>query len=216
MHRIDCLYFLADGDDTETARIAQQNDFREVDVRLTLDRPIYQEDSPPTPALDSRVRLARESDLAVLRRCARTLHRDSRFYYDEHSIATNVACCMPPGSRTASGSSPNRFRSRSGRPASWLHDVRDARPGNADRTARRRSSTRGRVSGRRWCNNSSRGPRSKDLVAERSLPRNATPPLKVSIDIADFFQHPFSVGITAGLQTNNITTYRRDHRCLQP
>ena len=39
-HRIDCLYFLADSDDAETARIAQQNDFREVDVRLTLDRPI--------------------------------------------------------------------------------------------------------------------------------------------------------------------------------
>jgi ribosomal protein S18 acetylase RimI-like enzyme len=53
-------------------------------VRLTLDRPISQEDRFPAPSPDSRVRLARESDLTVLRQLARTLHRDSRFYYDEH------------------------------------------------------------------------------------------------------------------------------------
>ena len=83
-HRIDCLYFLADRDDAETARIAQQNDFREVDVRLTLGRPINTGVRFSAPAPDSRVRLARESDLAVLRQLARTLHPDSRFYYDEH------------------------------------------------------------------------------------------------------------------------------------
>jgi dTDP-4-amino-4,6-dideoxy-D-galactose acyltransferase len=83
-HRIDCLYFLADTGDAETVRIAQRNDFREVDVRLTLDRPINQQDRFPAPTLDSRVRLARDSDLTVLRQLTRTLHRDSRFYYDEH------------------------------------------------------------------------------------------------------------------------------------
>jgi GNAT superfamily N-acetyltransferase len=83
-HGIDCLYFLADADDAETARMAQQNDFREVDVRLTLERLIAQEDPLSRPAMDSRVRLARESDLTVLRQLARTLHHDSRFYHDEH------------------------------------------------------------------------------------------------------------------------------------
>jgi len=67
-HHIDCLYFLADGDDTETARIAQQNDFREVDVRLTLDRPIHTEVRFPA-APDSRVRLARGAATGRSWRC---------------------------------------------------------------------------------------------------------------------------------------------------
>ncbi len=83
-HRIDCLYFLGDTDDAETACIAQQNDFREVDVRLTLARPTSHEGQLSKTAADSPVRLARESDLAVVCQLARTLHRDSRFYYDEH------------------------------------------------------------------------------------------------------------------------------------
>ena len=80
-HRIDCLYLLADPTDAETARIAAQNNFLEVDVRLTLERPISREN--PLPEADPRVRLARESDLPVLRKLARTLHHGSRFYFDE-------------------------------------------------------------------------------------------------------------------------------------
>ncbi len=82
-HRIDCLYLLADSDDAETARIARQNDFREVDVRLTLECPISH-NGPTRLTQDSRVRLARESDLTVLRQLASHLHRDSRFYFDQH------------------------------------------------------------------------------------------------------------------------------------
>ena len=81
-HRIDCLYFLADADDAETRRLAEQDNFLEVDVRLTLARPITQENLAPELSMDSRVRLARESDLPALRRFARILHRDSRFYFD--------------------------------------------------------------------------------------------------------------------------------------
>lgn len=83
-HQIDCLYLLADAEDIETARIAEQNHFREVDVRLTLERTITQQDQQLTPVQDARVRLAQESDLVILRHLARTLHRDSRFYFDEH------------------------------------------------------------------------------------------------------------------------------------
>ena len=80
-NQIDCLYLLADAHDAETARIAAQNHFREVDVRVTLERPIRPEDLSHH-GLDSRVRLALPSDLPVLRQLARTLHRDSRFYFD--------------------------------------------------------------------------------------------------------------------------------------
>jgi dTDP-4-amino-4,6-dideoxy-D-galactose acyltransferase len=81
--RIDCLYFLADPDDGETRRLAEQNNFLEVDMRLTLARPITQQDQRSELAMDSRVRLARESDLPRLCRLASTLHRDSRFYFDQ-------------------------------------------------------------------------------------------------------------------------------------
>jgi ribosomal protein S18 acetylase RimI-like enzyme len=81
-HRIDCLYFLADADDAETRRLADQHNFLEVDMRLTLARPITPDDQQSALQMDSRVRLARESDLPVLRGFARTLHYDSRFYFD--------------------------------------------------------------------------------------------------------------------------------------
>ena len=81
--RIDCLYFLADPDDGETRSVADQNSFLEVDMRLTLARPITPQDQESELSADSRVRLARESDLPRLRRLARTLHHDSRFYFDQ-------------------------------------------------------------------------------------------------------------------------------------
>ena len=82
-NKIDCLYFLADADDAVTCHLAEQNNFTEVDVRLTLARPVSTEDQPAMQVMDPRVRLARESDLGMLRRCARTLHRDTRFYFDQ-------------------------------------------------------------------------------------------------------------------------------------
>jgi len=82
-HRIDCLYFLADPDDGETRRNADKNSFLEVDMRLTLARTITPGDQLPVWSMDSRVRLARESDLPLLRQFARTLHHDSRFYFDQ-------------------------------------------------------------------------------------------------------------------------------------
>jgi dTDP-4-amino-4,6-dideoxy-D-galactose acyltransferase len=82
--RIDCLYFLADADHAETRRIADQNNFLEVDMRLTLARPITSNDHPSALPTDPRVRLARESDLPALRGFARALHHDSRFYFEQH------------------------------------------------------------------------------------------------------------------------------------
>jgi GNAT superfamily N-acetyltransferase len=81
-NRIDCLYFLADSDHPQTPRLAEANDFFLTDVRVTFERTLGQQEHAHT-APDG-VRLAREGDLNVLHAIARTGHRDTRFYFDEH------------------------------------------------------------------------------------------------------------------------------------
>ena len=78
--RIDCLYFLADANDSQTARLAQDNEFLPVDVRLTFGRPVPNGPSPRA----SQVRLAQEGDLPALRAIAAKSHSDTRFYFDHH------------------------------------------------------------------------------------------------------------------------------------
>ncbi len=81
-NRIACLYFLADSDHPETVRLAETNGFLLTDVRVTLERTIAQNDRVPVEC--DGIRLARESDLDILRAIARTVHRDTRFYFDGH------------------------------------------------------------------------------------------------------------------------------------
>ncbi|HTQ78680.1 MAG TPA: GNAT family N-acetyltransferase [Thermoanaerobaculia bacterium] len=76
---IDCLYFLADLDDAETLRQAEDAGFRLVDLRVTLERR-----GPPPPPAAAEIRPAEERDLPILRALARESHTDSRFYYDGH------------------------------------------------------------------------------------------------------------------------------------
>jgi len=80
VHQIECLYFLASSSDRETAKIAQVNMFRLVDVRVTLDLCVDSDSIPGASRIG--VRSAVEHDIPALRAIARTAHRDSRFYYD--------------------------------------------------------------------------------------------------------------------------------------
>jgi dTDP-4-amino-4,6-dideoxy-D-galactose acyltransferase len=110
---IECLYFLADPGDPETAPLAEESGFRLVDLRMTLERRLgasggekagaVSAAGPPAaaaPARDAaraaaceletaagprvRVRPATGGDLQRLRRIAAASHRDSRFYRDPH------------------------------------------------------------------------------------------------------------------------------------
>jgi dTDP-4-amino-4,6-dideoxy-D-galactose acyltransferase len=81
-NRIDCLYFLADADHAATARLAESDGFELTDIRMTFVRAIGEADAL-APSSDG-IRLASEQDLTGLRTIARTAHRDSRFYFDEH------------------------------------------------------------------------------------------------------------------------------------
>ncbi len=76
--KIDCLYFLAESDDTETVQAVEARDFALVDVRLTLER------RGAIPAMPDGIRLSRPEDVEALKRLARTNHRDTRFYFDGH------------------------------------------------------------------------------------------------------------------------------------
>jgi dTDP-4-amino-4,6-dideoxy-D-galactose acyltransferase len=80
-NRIECLYFLADPEDSQTSKLAEANQFHLVDVRMTLERSLRE--NPPTSS-SVGVRPAREQDVLALRTIARSAHRDTRFHFDQH------------------------------------------------------------------------------------------------------------------------------------
>jgi GNAT superfamily N-acetyltransferase len=81
-HKIDCLYFLAASSDQRTARLAQENGFRFVDARVTLDLDIERPCGAGDRVTGTIIRKATEADIDSLRVLARCSHRDTRFYYD--------------------------------------------------------------------------------------------------------------------------------------
>jgi dTDP-4-amino-4,6-dideoxy-D-galactose acyltransferase len=85
-NRIDCLYFLADSDHSETGRLAESNGFQLVDVRLTYERAVGSDVGDESATF---VRFAQEDDLQALRAIARSSHHDSRFYFDGHFDRAN-------------------------------------------------------------------------------------------------------------------------------
>jgi dTDP-4-amino-4,6-dideoxy-D-galactose acyltransferase len=80
-NRIECVYLLGDSDDPQTSRLVEANGFRLADVRIALEREV---DEPRAALTSVLVRLGCEEDLEALRAIARTGHRDTRFYFDEH------------------------------------------------------------------------------------------------------------------------------------
>jgi GNAT superfamily N-acetyltransferase len=82
-NRIDCLYLLIDDGDP-AAEAAARNGFEFVDLRLTLERPVRQDErGSGLPArAGSAVRAARASDLPALAAIARASHRNTRFHLD--------------------------------------------------------------------------------------------------------------------------------------
>jgi dTDP-4-amino-4,6-dideoxy-D-galactose acyltransferase len=81
-HKIECLYFLADSRDRLTARIAFENGFRFVDVRVTLEIRNRNFAGFGDGESAARIRNACESDIQPLKDLASRSHRDTRFYHD--------------------------------------------------------------------------------------------------------------------------------------
>jgi dTDP-4-amino-4,6-dideoxy-D-galactose acyltransferase len=81
-HRVDCLYFLVDAQDFDTVRLAEDNGFRFVDIRLTLEtRSVTAWRNRGDPH-SSGMRLCTPADIPILRAIARDSYHDTRFYSD--------------------------------------------------------------------------------------------------------------------------------------
>ncbi len=80
-HNIDCLYFLAESDDPQTIRLAEDNGFRFQDVRMTFEckRTGMANSSPTT---DIALRFSSPEDVDSLRAIASTAYVHTRFYND--------------------------------------------------------------------------------------------------------------------------------------
>lgn len=81
-NRIDCLYFLSNGNHPQTAQLLSANAFNMVDIRMTLARENMQNWQSFTPNV--QIRLHQDSDIPHLKKIASQSYRDSRFYFDSH------------------------------------------------------------------------------------------------------------------------------------
>lgn len=83
-HGIKCLYFLADSDDADTARLAEDHQFRFVDVRVTLEAQLDDISAMKERGWEGVIRLSIPDDIPTLKTIAKVSHFDSRFYYDKN------------------------------------------------------------------------------------------------------------------------------------
>jgi dTDP-4-amino-4,6-dideoxy-D-galactose acyltransferase len=75
----ECLYFLADMADTATVRLAEDNGFRLVDIRVVLKLDLAESTSQP---LQNDIGQVRTEEIPYLIAIAGTSYEDSRFYHD--------------------------------------------------------------------------------------------------------------------------------------
>ena len=83
--RVECLYLLADPNDSPTGRGAEENGFHLTDIRVTFERKLDDVAQPLRSMGEesySRIRLVQEGDIPALVAIARVSHTDSRFYHD--------------------------------------------------------------------------------------------------------------------------------------
>lgn len=79
---IECLYLLANTRDLHTVRLAEENGFHMVDVRITLEKQLYRGLKLEKRVVEPAVRYYRQDDVPALKAIARVSHHDSRFYHD--------------------------------------------------------------------------------------------------------------------------------------
>ena len=82
---IECLYFLANADDPDTIRQAEEHGFKLVEVRLNMERSLKNWD-PSTrskASQDVHIRSIKPEDIPILQEIAKNSYVDSRFYFDK-------------------------------------------------------------------------------------------------------------------------------------
>lgn len=85
-NKVECLYFLTEADDLTSIRVAEENNFHLVQIRVTLEKDIENWTIPPTQALDSKnqtgIRSATMEDIDALGEIGRSIFTYARFYND--------------------------------------------------------------------------------------------------------------------------------------
>jgi len=79
---ISCLYFLADFDSPESIKIAEENSFRLVDIRVELERTIDESYGSDYQYNNLILRDAETADIELLQDIAKKSFTSSRFYFD--------------------------------------------------------------------------------------------------------------------------------------
>jgi ribosomal protein S18 acetylase RimI-like enzyme len=79
---VRCVYFLAESNDSQTIRLAEQNGFEFQDVRITFELGSTDWKTFELPASGISIRAGRLDDIPALRQIAATAYRDARFYFD--------------------------------------------------------------------------------------------------------------------------------------
>ena len=80
---VECVYYLADADDTPSIHAAERGGFSLMDIRVTLERVLAPDELGGSGTADG-IDVAAAGDIDGLAAIARTSHRDSRFYADPH------------------------------------------------------------------------------------------------------------------------------------
>lgn len=90
VQQIDCLYLLADANDPVTVRLAEDNHFRLVDIRMSLERGIENAPVLNNRAFQGVIRPNAPDDVSALRAIAKASYRLTRFYYDPNFPSSRV------------------------------------------------------------------------------------------------------------------------------
>ena len=80
---VDCLYFACDASDENSARVAEENQFRLTDVRITFELTKFPVTSNKIVS-EREIRRAKSEDVLQLKEIARRSHLDSRYYFDSN------------------------------------------------------------------------------------------------------------------------------------
>jgi len=84
LNQIDCLYFLAEADDIKTIRLAEDNNFRMVEIRTNYEWVLknWNPEIKTRPTEKLLVRPVRSEDMNILQQISSYSYTDSRWYCD--------------------------------------------------------------------------------------------------------------------------------------
>ena len=83
-NKIDCLYYIADSDDIQSIRLAEENGFRNVEIRISYELSLdgWDPDTRKIRNPDVHLRIARSDDMQILIDMSTDSFVNSRWYFD--------------------------------------------------------------------------------------------------------------------------------------